>query len=304
MDADAIVVGGGHTGIEAALALSRLGYTTLFITQSLDTIGRMSCNPAIGGLSKGNMVREIDALGGEMARLIDATMIQFRTLNKSRGPAVQAPRAQADKQAYSNLAKWTLEREKNVHLFQDTVTDLIVNPASGVAEGIRTERNREYRSRVVVLTTGTFMEGKIFIGDHTASSGRLGEPAAVGLGSALRHLGFSLGRLKTGTPARILRSSLDFTKMEEQPGDEEVYPFSFFTEEVNRPNVPCYITYTNEKTHAVIQKNIHRSPLYGGVIQGVGPRYCPSIEDKVVRFPGRNRHQIFVEPEGLGTEEM
>jgi tRNA uridine 5-carboxymethylaminomethyl modification enzyme len=304
MDADAIVIGGGHAGIEAALALARLGYSTLFITQSLDTIGRMSCNPAIGGLSKGNIVREIDALGGEMARLIDATMIQFRTLNKSRGPAVQAPRAQADKQAYSKLAKWTVERQGGLHLFQDTVTDILVDPATNAAAGVKTERGREYRSRVVVLTTGTFMEGKIFIGEHCASSGRLGEPAAVGLGTALRERGFTVNRLKTGTPARVLRSSLHFDRMEEQPGDSEIYPFSFFSEGAGRPNVPCYITYTTRKTHDVIRENIHRSPLYGGVIEGVGPRYCPSIEDKVVRFPDRDRHQVFVEPEGMETEEM
>lgn len=304
MDADAIVIGGGHAGIEAALAIARLNYTTLFITQSLDTIGRMSCNPAIGGLSKGNIVREIDALGGEMAHLIDATMIQFRTLNKSRGPAVQAPRAQADKQAYNILAKGTVEGQKNLHLLQDTVTDILINSAGTAAEGVLTERGRKYRSKAVVLTTGTFMEGKIFIGEYSASSGRLGEPAAVGLGTALRRLGFRVERLKTGTPARVLRSSLRFDKMEEQPGDEDVYPFSFFRDAVDRPNVPCHITYTTPATHEVIRKNIHRSPLYGGVIKGVGPRYCPSIEDKVVRFPDRDRHQIFVEPEGMNTQEM
>jgi tRNA uridine 5-carboxymethylaminomethyl modification enzyme len=304
VDGDAIVIGGGHAGIEAALALARLSYRTIFITQSLDTIGRLSCNPAVGGLSKGNIVREIDALGGEMARLIDRTMIQFRILNRSRGPAVQAPRAQADKFEYSALAKETLEAENNLLLFQDTVTGLLTSREGDRIAGVQTERGNRITSKVVVLTTGTFLEAKIFIGEHSASSGRLGEPAAVGLGPALEDLGFTRGRLKTGTPARVARSSLDFGKMEEQPGDRIMRPFSFFRDRVERPNVSCYITYTTEKTHKIITENIHRSPLYGGFIKGVGPRYCPSIEDKVVRFPDRDRHQIFVEPEGLRTEEM
>src|SRR6056297_2199735 len=304
MDVDAIVIGGGHAGIEAALALARLECRTLIITQSLDAIGRLSCNPAVGGLSKGNMVREIDALGGEMARLIDATMIQFRILNRRRGPAVQAPRAQADKFAYSRLAKETLEQQPYLQLFQDTVVDLQVSEQSGAVEGVITERGRKFRSRTVVMTTGTFMEGKVFIGEYQGSSGRLGEPAALGLGDALRRRGFEVGRLKTGTPARVRRSSLDFDKMEEQPGDELMQPFSFSTEKIERPTVPCYITFTNDTTHQIIRENMDRSPLYGGKIVGVGPRYCPSIEDKVVRFPDRDRHQIFVEPEGLGSEEM
>ena len=304
MDVDAIVIGGGHAGIEAALALARLEFKTMLITQSLDAIGRLSCNPAIGGLSKGNMVREIDALGGEMGRLIDATMIQFRVLNRRRGPAVQAPRAQADKFSYSRLAKETLEQQRSLHVFQDTVTDLLVNDHSGAVEGVMTERGRRFSSRTVVMTTGTFMDGKVFIGEYEGSSGRLGEPAALGLGSALRRLGFQVGRLKTGTPARVRRGSIDFSKLEEQPGDELMQPFSFGTEKIERPTVPCYITFTNDMTHQIIRENMDRSPLYGGKIVGVGPRYCPSIEDKVVRFPDRNRHQIFVEPEGLGTEEM
>jgi len=304
MDVDAIVIGGGHAGIEAALALARLEFKTMLITQSLDAIGRLSCNPAIGGLSKGNMVREIDALGGEMGRLIDATMIQFRVLNRRRGPAVQAPRAQADKFSYSRLAKETLEQLSNLHVFQDTVTDLLVNDHSGAVEGVMTERGRRFSSRTVVMTTGTFMDGKVFIGEYEGSSGRLGEPAALGLGTALRRLGFQVGRLKTGTPARVRRGSIDFSKLEEQPGDKLMQPFSFGTEKIERPTVPCYITFTNDMTHQIIRENMDRSPLYGGKIVGVGPRYCPSIEDKVVRFPDRNRHQIFVEPEGLGTEEM
>ena len=299
-----IVIGGGHAGIEAALASARMGCSTLLITQNLDVIGKMSCNPAIGGLSKGNLVREVDALGGEMGRLIDASMIQFRVLNRSRGPAVQAPRAQADKALYAALAKHTLELQKGLTLFQDTVVDFLLNTEGNRVRGVITERGRQFSSSAVVLTTGTFMEGIIFIGEYTAPSGRLGEPAAQGLGKNLRKMGFTVGRLKTGTPARVHRASLDFSKMEPQPGDGEVFPFSFFTEKVDRPNVPCWITYTTEETHRIIRENIHRSPLYGGKIVGIGPRYCPSIEDKVVRFADRNRHQIFVEPEGLGTEEM
>ncbi|NOY10229.1 MAG: tRNA uridine-5-carboxymethylaminomethyl(34) synthesis enzyme MnmG [Spirochaetes bacterium] len=304
MDLDAIVIGGGHTGIEASLALSRLGFETLLITQNPDVIGKMSCNPAIGGLAKGNLVREIDALGGEMAKLIDATMIQFRILNKSKGPAVQAYRAQADKTAYSLLAKWTLEREKNLHVFQDTVVDLTTDSSGRRIQGVLTERGRIFKARTVVLTTGTFMESRIFIGEYSGPSGRLGEPAAIGLGKSLRRMGFDVGRLKTGTPARALRSSLIFERMTEQPGDDEMLPFSFSDSKVNRPNVPCYITYTTAETHRIIEENIDKSPLYGGKIVGVGPRYCPSIEDKVVRFPERQRHQIFVEPEGLSTEEV
>ncbi len=304
MDVDAIVIGGGHAGIEAALALSRLQFSTLMITQSLDAIGRLSCNPAIGGLSKGNMVREIDALGGEMGNLIDETMIQFRILNRRRGPAVQAPRAQADKFSYNRLAKETLEHQKGLSLFQDTVVDLILDSSGTRVIGVVTERGRRFHAKVVVLTTGTFMDGKIFIGEYVASSGRLGEPAALGLGTALRRMGLTLGRMKTGTPARVKRSSLDFDKMEIQPGDSLMQPFSFSREKIERPSLSCWITFTNEKTHQIIQDNIHRSPLYGGQIVGLGPRYCPSLEDKVVRFPDRDRHQIFVEPEGIGTEEM
>jgi len=307
-DYDAVVIGGGHAGIEAALALARLSHRTLLITQSLDAIGRLSCNPAVGGLSKGNIVREIDALGGEMGHLIDATMIQFRILNQRRGPAVQAPRAQADKFAYNLLAKETLEKQPGLDLYQDTVTDLIIEgdiPSGGARiAGVRTDRGQEISARSVVLTTGTFMEGKVFIGSWEAPSGRLGEPAAIGLGSALRAKGFHLGRMKTGTPARVSASSLDYDKMEEQKGDELMLPFSFSHDTIDRPERSCWITYTNEKTHSLISENLGTSPLYGGKIVGKGPRYCPSIEDKVVRFPDRQRHQIFVEPEGLHTEEM
>lgn len=304
MDADAIVIGGGHAGIEAALALARLSIPTLFITQNLDCIGKMSCNPAIGGLAKGNLVREIDALGGQIARFIDKTMIQFRILNRSKGPAVQAPRAQADKAAYSRLAKWTLEKENHLTLFQDTVVDFILDTKGRRIRGVITERGRRFTSGVVVLTTGTFMEGRIFIGEYTASSGRIGEPAATGLGTSLRRMGFDVGRLKTGTPARVLKRSIDFSRMKEQPGEAVILPFSFSNKRVDRPSVSCHITWTVPETHKIIRENIHLSPLYGGKIKGIGPRYCPSIEDKVMRFPDRERHQIFVEPEGLHTEEM
>lgn len=304
MDYDAIVIGAGHAGIEASLALSRLGFPTILITQSLDAIGRLSCNPAVGGLAKGNLVREVDALGGEMAHLIDSSMIQFRILNRRRGPAVQAPRAQADKFTYHRKAKETLEAQGGLALFQDTVIDILLDDTGTKAIGILTERGHRITAKVVVLTTGTFMEGKIFIGEYEASSGRLGEPAAIGLGTALREKGFSVGRLKTGTPARVRKSSLDFDAMVEQPGDPVMMPFSFDYQSVDRPSLQCHITWTNDETHRIIRENIHRSPLYGGKIVGKGPRYCPSIEDKVVRFPDRERHQIFVEPEGVGTEEM
>jgi tRNA uridine 5-carboxymethylaminomethyl modification enzyme len=304
MDFDAIVIGGGHSGIEASLALARLGFRTLLITQSLDAIGRLSCNPAVGGLAKGNLVREIDALGGEMARLTDRTLIQFRMLNRSKGPAVQAPRAQADKEAYTLLAKHTLEKEKNLALFQDTVTDFLVNSAGTAVSGVVTARGRRFSARAVVLTTGTFMEAKLFIGAFSGPGGRLGEPAAEGLGVSLRRLGFDVGRLKTGTPARVLCRSLDFSRLEEQAGDPVALPFSFAYDKIDRPSVSCWITYTTPATHAIIRDNIGSSPLYSGKIVGIGPRYCPSIEDKVMRFPDRERHQIFVEPEGLATEEM
>jgi len=302
MDYDVIVVGGGHAGIEASLACSRMGSRTLLITQSLDTIGRLSCNPAIGGLAKGNLVREVDALGGQMGHLIDSTMVQFRILNRRRGPAVQAPRAQADKFSYSRLAKETLEAQKDLDLFMDTVTALIVEGSSVI--GVRTRRGHSISAKAVVVTTGTFMDGKIFIGDYDAPEGRLGEEGAFGLGDWLRGFGFRTARLKTGTPARVDRQSLDFSRLERQDGDVPIFPFSFDSPAFERAQMPCWIAYTNMATHKIIRENISRSPLYGGKIVGKGPRYCPSIEDKVIRFPDRDRHQIFIEPEGSGTSEV
>ncbi|APQ15376.1 tRNA uridine-5-carboxymethylaminomethyl(34) synthesis enzyme MnmG [Borreliella garinii] len=304
MDFDAIVIGGGHAGIEAALALSRLNFKTLMITQNLDTIGKLSCNPAIGGLAKGNMVREIDALGGEMGRIIDFSMIQFRVLNKSRGPAVQAPRAQADKLMYQTKAKETLERQDNLDLFQDTVVDFILNSMRNEIKGVVTERGNKFRASVVVLTTGTFLRGKIFIGEYRANMGRLAEFSAYGLDKTLLSLGFEMGRLKTGTPARIHKKSVDFSKTEVQFGDSDIIPFSFSNGNLDKSQLSCYVTYTNKRTHEIISENMHLSPLYSGEIVGNGPRYCPSIEDKIVKFKDKDRHQIFIEPEGFNTEEM
>jgi len=310
MDYDCIVIGGGHAGIEASLAVSRLGFNCLLVTQNPDSIGAMSCNPAVGGLSKGNLVREVDALGGEMARLTDKTMIQYRVLNRSRGPAVQSPRAQADKKAYQAAARKAVEGQKGLVIFMDTVVDLITAETGGVpnVQGVITARGHRISSSTVILASGTFMEGKIFIGEYDAPQGRLGEEAARGLGQSLRRFGFPVGRLKTGTPARIARSSIDFSVMEKQDGETPV-PFSYDKTDENfsgsrLAQLPCWITYTCQATHEVIRKNIHRSPLYGGKIKGTGARYCPSIEDKVMRFPERERHHVFVEPEGLYTDEM
>ncbi|HOJ63043.1 MAG TPA: tRNA uridine-5-carboxymethylaminomethyl(34) synthesis enzyme MnmG [Spirochaetota bacterium] len=302
-DFDIIVIGGGHAGCEAANICAKRGYKTILITQNLDQIARMSCNPAIGGIAKGHIVSEVDALGGIMAKIIDKTMIQFRLLNTKKGPAVQAKRAQADKLEYSVTMRKYLESLNNLTLFQDTVVDLIVEKNRII--GVVTERGNRITAKAVVLTTGTFMEGKIHIGEFQAISGRFGEPAALGLSENLRKLGFTIGRLKTGTPARVKKRSIDFDKLEMQIGDPEMFRFSNFTFElINRPNVPCYITYTNENTHKIIRENFHRSPLFSGRIKGIGSRYCPSIEDKVKKFPEKDRHQVFVEPEGLYTDEM
>ncbi len=303
-DFEAIVIGGGHAGIEAALALARLGTQTLLITQNPDTIGRMSCNPAIGGLAKGNLVREIDALGGQMGILADATALQVRMLNQSRGAAVQAPRAQSDKALYASLARQVLESQPGLTIFMDTVTDLMLDASGQRIEGVVTERGNRISARVVVLTTGTFMEARLFIGQWSGPGGRLGEPAACGLGQNLRARGFPVGRMKTGTPARIKRESIDFSRLQPQHGDARPIYFSFLEEDYGRPDISCWITWTTTDTHEEIKKGLDRSPLFSGVITGKGPRYCPSIEDKVVKFPDRERHQVFIEPESLSTDEM
>lgn len=297
-----IVIGAGHAGIEASLAASRLGLATLLITQQLDTIGKLSCNPAVGGLAKGNMVREIDSLGGEIARLIDSSMIQFRILNQSKGPAVQAPRAQADRRYYAEIARRSVEYQAHLDLFQDTVVDLLFDGVNCC--GVITERGCQISSNAVVLTSGTFMNGKLFIGSYSCGGGRLNENPALGLGDRLREYGYQMGRLKTGTSARVRYSSIDLTKMEEQRNEGDLQAFSFRQSlPADRPMLPTHITYTNSVTHKIISDNLHLSPLFGGEIAGVGPRYCPSIEDKILRFPDRLRHQIFIEPEGPNTEE-
>lgn len=304
MDYACIVVGGGHAGIEASLAAARLGHRTLLITQNPDAIGRMSCNPAIGGLSKGNLVREVDALGGQMGLLIDGSAIQWRLLNRSRGPAVQAPRAQADKARYAELARRAVEGQAGLDVLMDTVIELLYSADGSRVEGAITERGGRIGARAVIVAAGTFMEGTVFVGEWRARAGRLGEPAALGLGAALRARGLTLGRMKTGTPARIKAGSVDLDALELQHGDSDWFPFSFKGGAEPPADVPCRVAYTNERTHEVIRRNMARSPLYSGEIVGRGPRYCPSIEDKVVKFPDRDRHQIFVEPEGLYTDEL
>jgi tRNA uridine 5-carboxymethylaminomethyl modification enzyme len=327
---EVIVVGAGHAGTEAALAAARMGCQTLLLTINADTIGQMSCNPAIGGLAKGHLAREIDALGGEMGKVTDMTGLQFRMLNTKKGPAVWAPRAQCDKKAYQFRLKWICESEPNLDVKQGQAAKIIFK--DGVASGVQTLLDAQYLGKAIVITTGTFLRGLMHIGSNQQSGGRAGDAAAMSLSASLKELGLELGRLKTGTPPRLLRRSIDFSKLEVQPGDEPVPYFTFWKDELfhmeqsrikpprghpsdgNYPpgsildringQLPCYITYTTDKTAQLIRQNLHKSPLYSGKIEGIGPRYCPSIEDKIVKFPEKERHQIFLEPEGIETDEF
>jgi tRNA uridine 5-carboxymethylaminomethyl modification enzyme len=322
---EVIVVGGGHAGVEAALAAARMGVRTLLLTANVDTIGQMSCNPAIGGLAKGHLVREIDALGGEMARTTDLTGLQFRVLNRSKGPSVWAPRAQCDKKAYQFRMKWVCERQENLEIQQASTTSIISEGERAV--GVRTSMGVVYRADTVVLTTGTFMQGLLHVGDRNEKGGRAGEAPAVGISDSLRSIGVQLGRFKTGTPPRLLKKSIKFCGLEEQRGDEPPPYFSYWKEDMfhmeqpnerwleansypkgsilaaNRGQVACHITYTSAATAEIIRKNLHRSPMYSGKIEGTGPRYCPSIEDKIVKFAEKEVHQVFLEPEGVATDE-
>jgi len=299
---EVIVIGGGHAGCEAALASGRKGCRTLLLTQNLDTIAQMSCNPAIGGLAKGHIVREIDALGGEMAKCIDYTGIQFRVLNVSKGPAVQAYRAQADKVQYRLYMKRVLERQSKLTLMQDTVTKILIE--NNAIKGVETQLGNTYYTKSMILTTGTFLNGLIHIGLTSFPAGRFGEFPSTDLADAIKTLGFQMGRLKTGTPPRVNSKSIDYSFLKIQPGDEPPSPFSFSTKKITQKQIPCYLTHTNERTHEIIKNNLNKSPLYQGNITGIGPRYCPSIEDKVFRFPDKPGHQVFLEPEGRDTEEV
>lgn len=299
---DVIVIGAGHAGCEAASASARMGAQTALITLNLDLIGQMSCNPAIGGIAKGHLVREIDALGGVMGRVIDRTGIQFRLLNRSRGPAVQSPRAQADRSLYRHEMRIMLESTPNLHLRQGEIVDFVIKDEQIL--GIELQDTRRLRADAVVLATGTFLNGLIHTGKKTYAAGRSGEPASIQLASRLKQLGFTMGRLKTGTPPRLDGRTIDWAQFTAQSGDEEPVPFSFSTNHISQPQITCFVGYTNKYVHQTIRDNISESPLYSGQITGIGPRYCPSIEDKVIKFPNKDRHQLFLEPEGHNTSEV
>ncbi len=299
---DIAVIGAGHAGIEAALAAARLGLETILFTINLDSVGNMPCNPAIGGTGKGHLVRELDALGGQMGLAADEACIQYRMLNKGKGPAVHSLRAQADRRKYQSVMKRTLEQQEHLQLKQAQIVKLFVR--EGAVSGVLTALGAEYDARAVIIATGTYLDSTVITGESVQSAGPDGMHASVGLADQLRELGIPLRRFKTGTPPRVNRRSIDFSKMELQPGDEHPEPFSFRTEHPLDNRAVCYLTYTNEETHRIIEENLHRSPMYDGTISGVGPRYCPSIETKIVRFPDKSRHQLFIEPCGMDTEEM
>lgn len=303
---DVIVVGAGHAGTEAAAAAARMGARTALLTTNLDTVGQMSCNPAIGGVAKGHIVREVDALGGLMGRAIDATGIQFRMLNTRKGPAMHSPRAQADKKAYQNWVKCQIENQENLHLRQEIVEDLLVEETEGVKtiRGIAAKGNVHYLADAVILTTGTFLSALMHTGESKIAGGRAGEGTSSGISGALNRLGFELQRFKTGTPPRLNSRTIDYSKAEIQPGDDQPQPFSFLSDHFTVDQLPCWIAYTNTAVHDLIRENLHRAPMYSGQIHGSGPRYCPSIEDKIVKFADKDRHQLFLEPEGRDTQEV